>query len=96
MIGKSLESPAIHDRAALLRASERYWHLFPFQLLIIGVVALLVVSRVHNGPTSRKMRALQRLLMFVGIFPAILVLDYFGGALLPSAWSFALVRLLER
>ena len=53
ILGKALESHGRTDQAALLRANDRYWHLFPFQLIAIAIVGGIVVVFILNSAGIR-------------------------------------------
>jgi hypothetical protein len=93
-IGKMLESRAPHDRAEFLRADTRYWQLFPLQLLAIALVAYVVYRRVYVDQASAGI--LRRLIVPLGVFALLLLLDYVVGMILFSRWDLSVVRWLAR
>lgn len=89
-LAKALEAHGRTDHAALLRANDRYWHLFPFQLIAISIVGGIVVAFI---PMSRRT---SRLLAFFSVTLALLVFDYFFGIVAFSGWGNIVADYLKR
>jgi len=93
----ALENPGRTDHAALLRANDRYWHLFPFQLIAIAIVAGIVVSFIPNSQQSGRIsRGMQKVLFFLSVMLALLVFDYLFGIVVFNGWGNALADYLKR
>jgi hypothetical protein len=97
ILGKALESHGRTDQAALLRANDRYWHLFPFQLIAIAIVGGIVVVFIPKSRESGRMsRRKQRLLAFLPVTLALLLFDYVFGIVALNGWGNMLVDYLKR
>ena len=95
-LGKALESPGRTDHAALLRANDRYWQLFPFQLMVIAIVAGIVVSSIPNSQKpGRISRGMLRVLVFFPVMLALLVFNYLFGIVAFNGWGNALADYLN-
>lgn len=96
-LGKSLESHGRTDHAALLRANDRYWHLFPFQLIAIAIVGGIVVAFIPNSKESGRIsRGMLRLLAFLPVTVALLVFNYLLGMVAFSGWGSMVADYLKR
>jgi hypothetical protein len=97
-LGKALESPGRKDDAALVRANDRYWRLFPLQLLAVAVVSgIIVVSIPKTQDPRRRSRRIVRLSAFLPITLVLLVFDYlFGIIAFDHYWGNTIAEYLKR
>jgi hypothetical protein len=95
-IGQGLESHGRSDHVALLRANERYWLLFPLQLISVAVVAGIFQSLMHRPGALSQAGWWFKGLLFVLLFVGLLVFDYLGGVILFDRFGLSVVRWLEQ
>jgi hypothetical protein len=88
------ESPLSAD---LARANNRYWKIFPLQLLAIGFVAVVVVRNmplVEGSSTAR--RRLVADFAFICVFVLLLIVDYVVGIVAFDSLGRRVLQYLER
>ena len=97
VLGKALESSGRTDHQALLRANDRYWHVFPFQLIAVAIVAGIIVSFIPKSQgQTRISREILRVLVFLPLTLGLLIVDYLFGIVVFNHWGTALADYLKR
>ena len=95
-LAKMIESHAVQNRAAMLRANQWLTLLLPLQFLTICVAASVIFAQIQHPGTSRINRALIGLGEFLGILLLLLLGNYIIGVLMPNEWTLRVLHLLER
>ena len=100
-IGKALENPGSPNHAALLRANDRYWLLFPLQLIAVGAVAGFIVNawfmpsrEVSTG--VRRWLKFEIVFRFAAVLLVLLVADYLAGQVVFDRLGFRVMQYLMR
>jgi hypothetical protein len=99
-IGKALETVGgPNHHAALLRANDRYWQLFPLQLIAVGVVASFIVNAwfMPSCDASAGVHHWFKIVFrFAAVLLVLLVADYMVGQILFDWPGFRVMQYLMR
>lgn len=93
-LGIALENDGRRDHAALLLANHRYWSiLFPFQLIALTSVSIMLLSLIPEYRGSGRAR---RWAAAGGVMLILLFLDYAAGIMLFDRWGSEFAEYLKR
>ena len=100
-IGKALETSSGPNHAALLRANDRYWLLFPLQLIAVGAVACFIVNAWFMPPREvstsvRHWFKFEIVFRFAAVLLVLLVADYVVGLIVFDRLGFRVMQYLMR